>query len=52
MSSMTGQGNIRMKTLYNVLGGVTTPEQGIIKEREDYYMARGYSRNDRVGKVI
>ncbi|MEK4049163.1 MULTISPECIES: penicillin-binding protein 2 [Bacillus] len=38
------------KTLYNVLGGVTTPEQGIIKEREDYYMARGYSRNDRVGK--
>ncbi|MGE6631170.1 peptidoglycan D,D-transpeptidase FtsI family protein [Bacillus sp. NPDC077027] len=37
-------------TLYNVLGGVTTPEQGIIKEREDYYLARGYSRNDRVGK--
>ncbi|MDA1475758.1 peptidoglycan D,D-transpeptidase FtsI family protein [Bacillus changyiensis] len=38
------------KTLYSVLGGVTTPEQGLLKDREDFYLTRGYARNDRVGK--
>nr|WP_249305778.1 penicillin-binding protein 2 [Lederbergia citrea] len=35
------------ETLKSVLGGVT---QGLPSEKLDYYMARGYSRNDRVGK--
>ncbi|MCY7947866.1 penicillin-binding protein 2 [Bacillus atrophaeus] len=38
------------KTLYSVFGGVTTPEQGLLSDRKDYYLTRGYSRNDRVGK--
>ncbi|MFN2745997.1 MULTISPECIES: peptidoglycan D,D-transpeptidase FtsI family protein [Bacillus] len=38
------------KTLYSIFGGVTTPEQGLIKDREDFYLTRGYARNDRVGK--
>ncbi len=29
------------KSVYNVLGGVTTGEEGIMKEGEDYYMGRG-----------
>ncbi|MED2943274.1 penicillin-binding protein 2 [Bacillus swezeyi] len=38
------------KTLYSIFGGVTTPEQGLIKERQDFYLTRGYARNDRVGR--
>ncbi|MDA1475757.1 peptidoglycan D,D-transpeptidase FtsI family protein [Bacillus changyiensis] len=38
------------KSLYSILGGVTTPEQGLLKDREDFYLTRGYARNDRVGK--
>ncbi|MED0772838.1 penicillin-binding protein 2 [Bacillus siamensis] len=38
------------KTLYSLFGGVTTPEQGLLGERKDYYVTRGYSLNDRVGK--
>src|SRR5690625_655216 len=37
-------------TLKSVLGSITSQEQGIPKEQEDYYLTRGYNRNDRVGK--
>jgi len=37
-------------TLKSILGDVTTSEAGIPKEQLDNYLARGYSRNDRVGK--
>src|SRR5699024_8268219 len=37
-------------TFSRYLGSITTKEQGIIKENEHYYITRGYSRNDRVGK--
>ncbi|MBD8071086.1 peptidoglycan D,D-transpeptidase FtsI family protein [Bacillus sp. PS06] len=33
-----------------VLGGVTTEKQGILEDRRSFYMTRGYSRNERVGK--
>jgi cell division protein FtsI/penicillin-binding protein 2 len=36
--------------LTSVFGNITSPEQGILKEREDYYKTRGYAGNDRVGK--
>src|SRR5690625_1585239 len=36
--------------LSTFLGKITTQEQGIPKEKEDYYLSRGYSRNDRVGR--
>ncbi|MDN7245769.1 peptidoglycan D,D-transpeptidase FtsI family protein [Planococcus shenhongbingii] len=32
-----------------ILGSTTTPEQGIPANKLDYYLARDYSRNDRVG---
>jgi cell division protein FtsI/penicillin-binding protein 2 len=32
-----------------ILGNTTTPEQGIPANKLDYYLARDYSRNDRVG---
>ncbi|WP_423406786.1 peptidoglycan D,D-transpeptidase FtsI family protein [Heyndrickxia sp. MSNUG] len=43
------------KYLYNdtfkpVLGRVTTTIEGLPADRIDYYMSRGYTRNDRVGK--
>ncbi|GAB6412637.1 penicillin-binding transpeptidase domain-containing protein [Bacillus luti] len=34
----------------SVLGGVTTSDEGLPKERLDYYLVRDYNRNDRVGK--
>ncbi len=37
-------------TLKSILGDVTTSESGIPKEQLEKYLARGYSRNDRVGK--
>ncbi|MEH7074053.1 peptidoglycan D,D-transpeptidase FtsI family protein [Neobacillus drentensis] len=37
-------------TLGSILGDVTTSEAGIPKEQLEKYMARDYSRNDRVGK--
>ncbi|PLS01796.1 peptidoglycan D,D-transpeptidase FtsI family protein [Neobacillus cucumis] len=37
-------------TLQSILGDVTSSESGIPKEQLDKYLARGYSRNDRVGK--
>ncbi|SDZ39089.1 Cell division protein FtsI/penicillin-binding protein 2 [Evansella caseinilytica] len=35
--------------LRSVLGNVSTEEEGLPGEKLDYYVARGYSRNDRVG---
>lgn len=32
-----------------ILGSTTTPEQGIPANKVDYFLARDYSRNDRVG---
>ncbi|MGX9135268.1 peptidoglycan D,D-transpeptidase FtsI family protein [Rummeliibacillus sp. JY-2-4R] len=34
----------------SILGSTTTPSEGIPKDKLDYYLARDYSRNDRVGK--
>ncbi|MCI4170566.1 penicillin-binding protein, partial [Bacillus spizizenii] len=38
------------KTLYSVFGGVKTPDQGLLSDRKDFYLTRGYANNDRVGK--
>lgn len=38
------------KTLKSVLGKVSSSEEGLPSESLDYYLARNYSRNDRVGK--
>ncbi|WP_080845827.1 penicillin-binding transpeptidase domain-containing protein [Cytobacillus gottheilii] len=37
-------------TLKSILGGITDSTEGLPKERLDYYLARDYSLNDRVGK--
>ncbi|WP_441296229.1 peptidoglycan D,D-transpeptidase FtsI family protein [Bacillus sp. T33-2] len=37
-------------TLASVLGSVTSYDKGLPAEKIDYYLSRGYSRNDRVGK--
>ncbi|MBM4762301.1 penicillin-binding protein 2 [Bacillus sp. B15-48] len=37
-------------TLKTVLGKVTESDEGLPRERLDYFLSRGYSRNDRVGK--
>jgi penicillin-binding protein A len=37
-------------TLRSVLGKVTKSEEGLPADQLDYFLARGYSRNDRVGK--
>lgn len=37
-------------TLRTVLGKVTDYDEGIPRERLDYYLARDYNRNDRIGK--
>lgn len=34
----------------SVLGGVTSADEGLPKERLDYFLVRDYNRNDRVGK--
>ncbi|MFB1050347.1 peptidoglycan D,D-transpeptidase FtsI family protein [Paraliobacillus sp. JSM ZJ581] len=36
-------------TFSTFIGNITTTDQGIPQENEAYYLARGYSRNDRVG---
>ncbi|MFH7617616.1 hypothetical protein, partial [Pseudomonas syringae group genomosp. 7] len=38
------------KSDLSILGSTTTPIEGIPKDNLDYYLARNYSRNDRVGK--
>lgn len=37
-------------TFASFIGGITSQKQGIPAENEQYYLTRGYSRNDRVGK--
>ncbi|RDE31822.1 penicillin-binding protein 2 [Parageobacillus thermoglucosidasius] len=37
-------------TFRSVLGNVTENDEGLPRERLDYFLARDYSRNDRVGK--
>lgn len=37
------------KTLRTILGKVSDSEKGLPKEKLEYYLSRGYSRNDRVG---
>ncbi|GGG84445.1 penicillin-binding protein 2 [Staphylococcus pragensis] len=37
-------------TLRSIFGSVSTPSEGIPKELTEQYLAKGYSRNDRVGK--
>ncbi|MFC4558825.1 peptidoglycan D,D-transpeptidase FtsI family protein [Virgibacillus kekensis] len=34
----------------NFVGSITSESQGILAAKEEYYLTRGYSRNDRVGK--
>src|SRR5690625_5098095 len=41
---------VRGDTLKSILGSITSQDQGIPAEQEDYYLTRGYNRNDRVGK--
>ncbi|MBK3493273.1 penicillin-binding protein 2 [Viridibacillus sp. YIM B01967] len=38
------------KSALSILGSTTTPREGIPKDMVEYYLARDYSRNDRVGK--
>ncbi len=38
------------EALQSIIGSITTQEQGIPLEKVDYYLSRGYNRNDRVGK--
>ncbi|WP_106497137.1 peptidoglycan D,D-transpeptidase FtsI family protein [Lentibacillus sp. Marseille-P4043] len=38
------------ETFSNLLGTITSQSQGILQEKEDYYLTRGYSPNDRVGR--
>jgi cell division protein FtsI/penicillin-binding protein 2 len=37
-------------TLRTILGNITTEKEGIPADKLSYYLARGYSRSDRVGK--
>ncbi len=37
-------------TLRSILGKTTTSDEGLPREKLEYYLARGYNRNDRVGK--
>lgn len=37
------------KGTVSILGGTTTPQKGIPADKLDYFLSRGYSRNDRVG---
>ncbi|WP_044022743.1 peptidoglycan D,D-transpeptidase FtsI family protein [Bacillus sp. SG-1] len=39
------------KTLRSILGNVSSSREGLPSELVDYYLARDYSRNDRVGKT-
>ncbi|MGZ4160374.1 MAG: peptidoglycan D,D-transpeptidase FtsI family protein [Neobacillus sp.] len=38
------------KTLKSVLGNVTNSDEGLPADHLNYFLSRGYSRNDRVGK--
>jgi penicillin-binding protein A len=38
-------------TFRNIIGKITTEKEGLPAENIDYYLAKGYSRNDRVGET-
>ncbi|WP_066307172.1 penicillin-binding protein 2 [Bacillus sp. FJAT-29814] len=38
------------ETFWNMLGEVTSADEGLPAEKVDYYMTKGYKLNDRVGK--
>lgn len=38
------------ETFGSLLGKITSQKEGILAEKEDYYLTRGYSPNDRVGR--
>jgi cell division protein FtsI/penicillin-binding protein 2 len=38
------------KSTLSILGRTTSPKEGIPKSKLDYYLARDYTRNDRVGR--
>src|SRR5690625_243453 len=38
------------EALQSIIGSITTQEQGIPLEKMEYFLSRGYNRNDRVGK--
>lgn len=42
--------NPHVQILESVLGKITTADEGLPAEKLDYYLSRGYSRDDRVGK--
>ncbi|MEK4964607.1 penicillin-binding protein 2 [Weizmannia sp. FSL K6-3076] len=44
------EANSNDSVLGSILGDVTTEKEGLPADKEQYYTARGYSRNDRVGK--
>ncbi|MBB6454627.1 cell division protein FtsI/penicillin-binding protein 2 [Salirhabdus euzebyi] len=37
-------------TFSNFVGGLTSHDEGILRDKADFYLTRQYSRNDRVGK--
>ncbi|KOY80872.1 penicillin-binding protein 2 [Lysinibacillus macroides] len=49
VNTTTDWKRVKLSSL-SILGRTTVPTKGIPKERLDYYLARGYSRNDRVGE--
>lgn len=49
VNTTTDWKRVKLSTL-SVLGRTTLPTKGIPKEKLDYYLARDYSRNDRVGE--
>ncbi|MBM7569654.1 peptidoglycan D,D-transpeptidase FtsI family protein [Aquibacillus albus] len=42
--------NVYDGTFSNFIGSVSSSDEGIPSENRDYYLTRGYSRNDRVGE--
>ncbi|MEK4759819.1 penicillin-binding protein 2 [Viridibacillus sp. FSL E2-0187] len=49
VNTTTDWSRVKNSTL-SILGSTTTPAEGIPKDKLKYYIARDYSRNDRVGK--
>lgn len=49
VNTITDWKRVKLSSL-SVLGRTTLPVKGIPKEKLDYYLARDYSRNDRVGE--
>ena len=48
VNTVTDWKRVKLSDL-TILGSTTTPERGIPADKLDYYLARDYSRNDRVG---